>query len=318
VRVEAADGRVTVVGATPEGLRAGGAAVGPLWRAARPEPLRVAGRRVRGEVEVRRTPDGLRVVNGVPLEDYVAGTLGREVYPGWHAEALKAQAVVARTYALHERDRRRAEGFHLRADTSGQVYGGIDAESEPVRAAAADTRGQYLAFGGAPILAVYHSAAGGRTASAEEVWGRAVPYLVSQPVDDEEDSPDAYWRVAVSRTTLGRALAPVGVQVGSIRALRVLDRSRSGRVQRVSVRGERGEAEVEARRLRRALGAQVIRSTLFEVRDVPEGFLFVGAGHGHGVGMSQWGAQAMARRGRSYREILAAFYPDTELVGIAP
>ena len=83
----------------------------------------------------------------------------------------------------------------------------------------------------------------------------------------------------------------------------------------MNVRGEGGEQAVDARALRRLLGANMIRSTLFEIRTVGDRFVFVGSGHGHGVGMSQWGAQAMAKRGASYREILETFYPGTALVG---
>jgi stage II sporulation protein D len=253
-------------------------------------------------------------VNRVPLEHYVAGTLGRETYPGWEDETFKAQAVATRTYALHEAARHADGPFDLEGGTRGQVYGGFDAESPQVVAAAAATRGEYLAWRGRPILAVFHSASGGRTASAEEVWGQALPYLVSVPVENEEDSPDTYWRASVSRTTLGRALVPLGVQVGPVRELRVVERSPSGRAWTVQVRGREGTKEIEARALRESLGAKVIRSTLFEIRSTPEGFLIVGSGHGHGVGMSQWGAEAMARRGAGYREILASFYPGTELV----
>ncbi len=288
--------------------------MGSVYRVHGARPLHAAELRVRGTVEVRRAGKGLLLVNELPLDDYVAGTLGREAYRRWHAEALKAHAVATRTYALHERARRSRESWHLRGDTGGQVYGGLDAESPEVVAATRATRGQYLAFEGRPILAVYHSAAGGRTASAEEVWGRPVPYLVSLEVEYEEGSPDTYWRAAFPGTTLGRALAPVGVRVGLVRELRVAGRSASGRVQRVRIRGDAGETELPARELRRVLGEGVIRSTLFEIRDLPEGFVFVGSGHGHGVGMSQWGAQAMAMRGAGYREILATFYPGTELV----
>jgi stage II sporulation protein D len=261
---------------------------------------------------VHRVPEGLQVVNRVQLEDYVAGTVGREIYPDWAPEMFKAQAVVARTYALHERGRRR-QGFDLRGGTSGQVDGGVDAETPSVWAAVRATRGEYLADLDGPILAVYHSASGGQTASAEEVWGRPIPYLVSVPVEGEEDSPDTYWRVSVSRTTLGRALASLGIRVGSVRELRVIERSRSGRALRLRVQGVDESEKLEARALRSALGEQVIRSTLFEIRDAEAGFVFVGSGHGHGVGMSQWGGQSMAKRGAGYREILAAFYPGTEL-----
>jgi stage II sporulation protein D len=313
VRVGAEKGELTTVKAVAGGLRAGSRSVGPVWRLGG-DLLRVDGLRVRGRVEVHRVPGGLRVVNRVPLEHYVAGTLGRETYPGWAVETFKAQAVATRTYALHEAARHADGPFDLEAGTRGQVYGGIDAESAKAVAAAAATRGEYLAWRGRPILAVFHSASGGRTASAEEVWGRDLPYLVSVPVDHEEDSPDTYWRASVSRTTLGRALAPLGVEVGPVRELRVVERSPSGRARIVRVRGRDGKREIEARALRDSLGAKVIRSTLFEIRARPDGFLIVGSGHGHGVGMSQWGAEAMAQRGASYREILASFYPGTELV----
>jgi stage II sporulation protein D len=101
--------------------------------------------------------------------------------------------------------------------------------------------------------------------------------------------------------------------VGPIRELRVVERSPSGRVRSVAVRGRDGETEIEARALRRALGAEVIRSTLFETREDAGSIVLVGSGHGHGVGMSQWGAQGLARQGASYRDILATFYPGTTL-----
>ncbi len=297
----------------PGGVRANGQLSGGVWRAEGGDSVVVDGVRVRGAVEVERVGGGLRVVNEVPLEAYVAGTVGREVYSYWNTETLKAQAVVSRTYALHERALRSRRAFDVFGGTRGQVYGGVDAENPAVLAATRATRGEYLAFGSKPILAVFHSASGGQTASSEEVWGRAAPYLVSVPVENEEDSPDSYWRASVSGTTLGRALARLGIQIGTVREVRVVKRTPSGRALRIQVRGEGGDSKLGARDLRSALGENVIRSTLFEIRTAPDGFTFVGAGHGHGVGMSQWGAEAMARRGADYRRILATFFPGTEL-----
>ena len=299
------------------GLRVGSRTQGSVWRL-REEGLQVDGLRVRGGVEVRRTPGGLAVVNVVPLESYVAGSVGREIYAGWAPETLKAQAVVTRTYALHRSAERGGAAWDLAGDTSGQVYGGLDAESGPVVTAVRATRGEWLAWRGEPILAVFHSSSGGRTAAAEEVWGQTLPYLVSVEVEGEEGSPDTYWRATVSRPTLGRAFAPLGVRVGTIRELRVVDRWPSGRARTVRVRGRDGEETVGARAVREALGTQVIRSTLFQTRATDDAVVFIGSGHGHGVGMSQWGAEAMARRGASYHEILAAFYPGAELVKGAP
>jgi stage II sporulation protein D len=298
------------------GLSVAGRPVGGVWRSRGEGPHPVGSLRVRGELEVRRTDAGLRVVNRIGLEDYVAATLGRELYAHWHPETQKAQAVLARTFALHRRAAGRAS-YDLRSGDADQVYGGVDAETRVARAATRDTRGEVLLYDGEPILAAYHSSSGGRSASAEEVWGRALPYLTSRAVEGEEDSPDTYWRARFTGTTLGRALGSLGLHLGSVTEVRVEARSASGRVRRVAVEGTSGRGRIEGRALRDALGRDVVRSTLFEIRASEDTFIFVGSGHGHGVGMSQWGAEAMARRGAGYREILAAFFPGTTLTRTA-
>lgn len=297
----------------PDGVREGNRSLGRVWELPGPGPHRVDDLRVYGALRVETIGGGLRVINQVPLEHYVAGTLGREIYPAWQDETLRAQAVVIRTFALHRRSRRRGEAFDLGSGTKDQVYGGLGGETPRVRAAAAATRGQILTFRGEPILSAFHSASGGRTASAAEVWGESLPYLVSLPVPHEEDSPDTYWRARVTGTTLVRALAPLGLRLGAIRQVSVVDRSPSGRVRKIRLSGSEGSGTLSGRALRTALGEGVLRSTLFEIRSEKQAFTFVGSGHGHGVGMSQWGAEAMATRGATYREILEAFYPGTAL-----
>jgi stage II sporulation protein D len=321
-RVRARDWRAggadTIVEPGTGGLLVDRRPAGEVWRIGGSGIVSVNQMRFRGKLEFKSFFNGMQVINEVELEDYVAGILGREIYPDWHPETLNAQAVVARSYALHQRAASGGEAFDVEAGTASQVYGGVAAESPAIRAAVAATRGEYLAYEGEPILAVYHSASGGRTASSEEVWGRALPYLVSLEVDDEQDSPDTYWRASISKTKLGRALDSLGIQIGSPRELQVVDRSPSGRALRVQIRGDKGNHILEARALRVALGESVIRSTLFEIRPARDTFVFVGSGHGHGVGMSQWGAQSMAQRGSTYREIVQTFYPGTSLVGGAP
>jgi stage II sporulation protein D len=315
VRDHDAPGAGILLEPNARGLRADRRSVGDRWRLAGRRLVSAGPLTVRGGLEVRRIPAGLRVVNEVEIEDYVAGTLGAEIYSDWDPETLKAQAVATRSYALHQRARNRGEPYDLGSGTGSQVYGGADAETPEIRAAVAATRGEYLAYRREPILAVFHSASGGRTASAEEVWGEALPYLRSVDVPGEEDSPDTYWRATVSGPKLGRALASLGVRSGPLRDARVVARSPSGRATRVEFRSALGSHIVEARALRVALGESVIRSTLFDVRHAEDAFVFVGSGHGHGVGMSQWGAQAMALRGAGYREILDTFYPGTSLLG---
>ena len=302
---------------------AGSGRGGTVWRspgASRLLDVEAAGRtvRVRGAVEVAQAGEELRVVNEIELEAYLAGTLGREMYGSWSADALRAQAVASRTYALHQRMARADTPWHLSAGTRSQVYGGVDAESAPIEEALDATRGEVLVFGGRPILAAFHSSSGGQTASAEEVWGDDRAYLVSVPVEDEWDSPDSYWRAEVTRGTLGRAAERRGAEIGPVQAVEILERTASGRVAQVRLRGEQGEATLTGRELRSALGESKLKSTLFEIRPAEDGWVFVGSGNGHGVGMSQWGARAMARRGADYREILETFYPGAEIRRLAP
>ncbi len=322
----------TIEAVPGEGLRVNGGPVVSRWRSPRldgPLTIRIGQRKrqVRGVVEVlalygqeaedAKGAEGLAVVNEIALERYLAGTLGSEMYVSWDRRALQAQAVASRTYAIHQRDGRRDAPWHLTAGTRSQVYGGVDAESPEVEQALEDTRGQILVARGRPILAAFHSSSGGQTASAEEVWGQSRPYLVSVPVVDEWDSPDAYWRARVTRGTLGRAVASLGTDPGPITAARIVERTGSGRVARVQLEGERGSTTVTGRQLRTALGESKLKSTLFELREDGEDFVFVGSGSGHGVGMSQWGARAMARRGDDYLEILGTFYPGTEVTRLS-
>lgn len=309
-----------------EGLRVNGGPTVSSWRSRSSDrPFEVRGSKsqrvqVRGRVEVlalfgveAARLSGLAVVNEVPLERYLAGTLGREMYGSWGEGALRAQAVASRTYAIHQLRENRERPWHVSAGTRSQVYGGVAGESDPVEAALDATRGEILVYDDRPILAAFHSSSGGQTASAEEVWGESRDYLVSVPVDDEWDSPDAYWRARVTRGTLGRSLAQAGSDIGLVTAVKVSGRTRSGRVARVALVGERGEVTWSGRQLRSALGESKLKSTLFEVREDEEGFVFVGSGSGHGVGMSQWGARAMSRRGDDYRKILNTFYPGARV-----
>jgi len=309
VRLVEASGRSRALEFSEAGVRvAGKSRKGTVRAGADDQITRVGEWRVRGGVEVRAGESGLDVVNDLPLDAYLAGTLGNEMYPSWPREALRAQAVASRSYALYRSARAQGE-FALTSGTRSQVYRGVGSESAAVWEAVRSTRGEVLTAGGEPILAAFHSDSGGRTASSEEVWGKGLRYLVPVDVIDEGDSPDTYWRSEVSRTTLRRALERQGHSVGRIQAVEVTLRAASGRVQRLRVDSSAGSVELTGRELRDALGSKAIRSTLFQIRESDEAIAFVGSGRGHGVGMSQWGARAMAERGADYREILSHFYP---------
>lgn len=294
-------------------LLVGGEPVGASWAPSGSGPWRVGARTLRGQIRVRARSGRVEVLNRVELEQYVASTVGGEMSASWPREALRAQAVAARTYVLHEAAKRRAFAWDVRATAASQVYRGVEAETDETRSAARATRGEVLTYRGEPILAVFHSTAGGRTATAGEVWGRDLPYLRVIDVDEEDAAPHTYWRAVFSPSDLAVELAAAGVSVDKVEGLRVTRRTRSGRVERLEVRGVSTLEELRGERLRRLVRALGLRSTLFDIRRGSEGYAFVGSGYGHGVGMSQWGARALAERGIPYQRILARFYPGTRL-----
>ena len=283
------------------------------WMSSGSGPWRVGTRIVRGQIAVTAEAGRIQVLNRIGLEDYVASTVGGEMVSSWPSEALRAQAVAARTYALYQASRRRGAAWDVRATAASQVYRGVEAETRETRSATRATAGQVLTYAGAPILAVFHSTAGGRTATAGEVWGEDLPYLRVVEVEDEDAAPHTYWRTVFETEALRGVLEAAGVSVGQLQGLSIGRRTASGRVERLVVHGSAADVELGGRRLRTLLSEMGLRSTLFEIRESPVGFIFVGSGHGHGVGMSQWGARAMARQGASYKRILGRFYPGTRL-----
>ena len=294
-------------------LRVDGRAVGDRWSPRGSGPWTVGKRVVRGRITVRAKGDRIQVLNRVGLEHYVASTVGGEMSASWPREALRAQAVATRTYVLHEASKRRASAWDVKATIASQVYRGIDAETDETRAAAKATRGEVLTYQGEPILAVFHSTAGGRTATAGEVWGQDLPYLRVIDVDEEDGAPHTYWRTQFDAKDLNAILEAAGIELAALEGISVTRRTPSGRVERLEIRGGTNRVELRGSQLRSLVSALGLRSTLFDVRATQDGFAFVGSGYGHGVGMSQWGARALAERGESYQRILARFYPGTRL-----
>ena len=209
-------------------------------------------RAYRGQLEVAVAGRKLNAVNVVGLEQYLAGVVAQEMPSSWPDEALKAQAVAARSYALSRR--LTGKGFDLYADVRSQVYGGVPGEHARTTAAVQATKGEVLLWEGKPIDALFHSTSGGTTIDAAEGFGKAVPYLVA--VDDPYStlSPVHRWGpVAVSEATIRKGLKLPSPLIG----LR-LTRGVSGRVTSVELRSALGSATVTGAALRSASG---LRST---------------------------------------------------------
>ncbi|MFM2158750.1 MAG: hypothetical protein RLZZ124_1224 [Cyanobacteriota bacterium] len=329
-------------------------------------------RRFRGRLQLLARSGGLQVINHVPLETYLASVVGSEMPASWPQQALRAQAVAARTYAL--KGRRPSAPFDLRATVASQVYRGIEAETASTRSAVAATRGLVLTYGNGLIDAVFHSSSGGSTESSGDLWPRQLPYLVSVP-DFDHDSPVRSWRQPLAPDLLARAFR----EIGGMRSIEVLSTTGTGRVRQARVVGPTGELVLSGAALRSRLG---LRSTWvrfeLELADglaamggiaqpappaegapasahsllgvllpplpafslpaagldpaaplapgpslpLPQ-WVAVGRGFGHGIGMSQWGAFTMARRGDRFDTILSHYYrgarvrPVSQLAAVA-
>ena len=354
VRITGSDGNVTAVpsGVVWRAVRAGdavalvgdgGERISPAQSlvvapAADGQLVRIGAREYRGVVSVVPGRRGLTAINRLDMEAYLVAVVGSEMGRRTldEAEALKAQAIVSRTYALRTRGRWRADGFDYYATVADQVYLGAGAEHGLAREAVEATAGMVVSHGGAPIDAFFFSTCGGRTERGTEVFRAASGGYLRSVADVAPDghawceiSPRYRWReewdVELLRTTLRRFLpGETGIASGRvtrIRDVRIAERTESGRVRRLAVTLPDGEVSVPSPSVREVLrpaSGEILRSTAFSLRATSANgevthLSVEGSGAGHGVGFCQWGAIGRARAGRRYPEIIAAYYPGTNL-----
>ncbi|MEB3290968.1 MAG: SpoIID/LytB domain-containing protein [Leptolyngbya sp.] len=259
----------------------------------------------RGRVLVLPNGGKVTAINWVDLEEYLYSVLGAEMPASWPQEALKAQAVAARSFALNRRDRSLSASFDVDDTTANQVYRGLTSEAPSTIAAVNATRGQVLTYNGRVIEAVFHSSSGGYTENVEDVWQQSLPYLRSVP-DFDQDAPVFRW----SQTFTASQFQQRVTGVGRLQAVAVERFTPQGRVASIRLQGTEGSRTLTGTQLRQALG---LRSTLFSVSIQGDSIRVDGRGFGHGIGMSQWGARGLALQGYSYVQILAHYYQSTTL-----
>ncbi len=275
--------------------------------------LQHGSRSYRGRLIAKTASGGLELINELPLEAYLYGVVPREMPSRWPMEALKAQAVAARTYAFYLKQRTNSLDYHLCATTMSQAYNGAAFETDNTNRAVDETRGQLLYYRGVPALAYFHAHSGGITEDPRHVWSAPVPYL--RPVVDSFSmmAPSSSWSVTLDYETIRRSLGRAGIELGAIAEIVPLEFSPSNRLVRVKIVHQGGETTLGGNEFRLILGPTLIRSTLLALTNNGGSVTFEGRGYGHGVGMSQWGAMAMAREGYNWREILKYYYPELEL-----
>lgn len=274
-----------------------------------------------------RVWDGKQTVE-MTLAEYLPGVVRGEMPAAFEIEALKAQAVAERTYVLY----RMAQGakaahpdadvcmdsgccsaYVSEADARAKWGGDFDAWEQKIRQAVADTDGQILLYGGEPIMAVFHSSSAGTTAASGDVWSADLPYLTGVESPEGEDSVPNYYSTAEFPASEFRRIFQAahgnadfsGEPSKWLGEVKLTD---SGRVSTVTV----GGVAAEGTELRQLYG---LRSTAFTLECEGDVFVFHVTGYGHGVGMSQYGANALAKEGKTWQEILKWYYTGVEIGG---
>ncbi len=268
----------------------------------------------RGLAEVSATDNRILVVNQLPLEEYLVGLINCEISSAWPIEAVKAQAIIARTYALNRKMSRTASPYHLESSVIDQVYEGCLIEDSRARRAVIETEGKVLTFGGAIIQAFYHSSCGGRTEASENVWGTSIPYLKGVECQYCLTSPSAAaWEYKISLKELEERLRTAGHNVSGLYDIKPGAVNSRGRLKQVALLASKGGCTISGEQFRKAVGYGFIKSTHFTLKNYKNEISFSGSGNGHGVGLCQWGAKQRALDGFDSGEILSYYYPGTEL-----
>ncbi len=227
--------------------------------------------RYRGNMEINIDKEygKLNVINIIGIEEYLYGVLKKEISPNWPAEVLKAQAVAARTFAIFNINKHIDQGYNLCATTHCQAYGGVNHEDPLTNKAVDETRGVIMVYKGKPIDAVYHSDSGGYTEDSENVWGSFLPYLrsVKSKFEEKVSPPHHTWSYSINEKDLTEKLQKQGYKINSIVSIEPVKKSETGRINELDFITDNNEViNMKANNFRSLIGADLIRSTLFNIK----------------------------------------------------
>ena len=276
-------------------------------------------KRYPGEINIIFRDNRILVINNLGIEKYLNSVVGSEMPHKWHLEALKAQAIASRTYAL----KKMGSGLYdIDSTQNNQVYNGLESSTFKTKRAVRETRSLVITYKNKLINALFHSSSGGMTENSEEVWSDPYPYLVTVK-DFDQKNPKIRWNKEVSKSEL-KEIFPI---IGGIQQIKVLNITETGRIKNLKISGIYGEKVITGKEFRSKLG---LKSTLFrpaisnnshDVKDLNNQInmqsypylIISGLGAGHGVGMSQWGARYMANKGYKANQILKYFYKGVNI-----
>jgi len=229
--------------------------------------------RFRGDIEIDIDKEHrkLNVINIIGIEEYLYGVLKKEISPHWPKEALKAQAVAARTFAIFNVNKYIDKGYNICASTNSQAYGGVNHEDPLTNKAIDETRGVIMTYKGKPINAVYHSDSGGYTEDSENVWGSFLPYLrsVESKFEEKVSPPHHTWSYSINEKDLTEKLQKQGYKINSVVFIEPVKKSETGRTSELVFTAENNNViNMKTNDFRSLIGAELIRSTLFNIEAI--------------------------------------------------
>ncbi len=290
--------------------------------------------------------NGKSLVNIIDMETYIYSVVANEVGDSFEVEAIKAQALAARSYALYNSKKFIDKGYNLTSDAISQVYKGNKGVSEKIKDAVDATRGEVIVYNGEIIDATYGSTSGGATAASIDAWGTNFPYLISKNDPYSINSPRVNWNYKTNLNEIDQKLSK-GTKRTNFKSI-VFNKNYLGRVVSVDINYDGGNVTLRAEKFRSLMGLSNLKSTKFDLFSAAatdradqnlstqnscllQGYgrasnshtiynnggndeiEFVGMGVGHGVGMSQYGANEMAKQNYNYRDIIKFYYEGVEV-----
>ena len=276
----------------------------------------VGAKRYSGLINIKNLENEIYVVNNLGIEQYLTSVVGSEMPHRWPLEALKAQAIASRTYALKKTGN---DIYDIDSTQRDQVYNGLESKTYKTNKAVKHTRSLVITYKNKLINALFHSSSAGMTENSEDVWRNKYPYLISVK-DFDQKNPKMNWEKIFTNKEL-QILFP---KIGGIKEIEILDITKTGRIKNIKLIGNYGSLYFSGTNLRKKMG---LKSTLFrtkfisvnshkeknKIKDLNNSLMISGMGAGHGVGMSQWGAKHLAMSGYKAKDILKYYYKGIQI-----
>lgn len=265
-----------------------------------------------GKLIIQKLNNKMTIINTLPIEEYIKGVVPKEVSASWPVESLKAQSVISRTYTIASLGRHKNQYFDLCSTTHCQVYGGFSCRTHSTDQAVKETKEEVLTFKNKVIQAFFHATCGGYTDSPRYIWGCQIfpPYLKGVKCGYCNNAPYKTWEHTLDTHIVGEKL-----KVSDIKKIKIKGKTTPAKAAKeLEITHSKGKLNLNAYKFRTLVDAWKIKSHTFDYIKIKNNRIYLkGSGWGHKVGLCQDGAKGMAKKGKTYKNILRYYYPKTKL-----